>query len=144
MTAFLDTNVLVAACVADHEHHSRALPLVQKAHDGKLDGYVSGHSILEAHTILTRLPRVPRISAGQASTLIADNILKHFSLVTLSAKEYAELSVRLGKEGIIGGMSYDLLHISCAEKCGADQIFTFNVRHFVELAAHLRDKIMAP
>jgi predicted nucleic acid-binding protein len=141
---FLDTNVLVAACVADHEHHARALPVVQKIHAGKAEGFVSAHSILEMHAILTRLPRVPRISAMQASTLIAGNVVKYFSVVALTGKEYGELALKLGQNNVVGGKAYDVLHLTCAEKCGADQIYTFNVRDFAQLAAHLAHKITAP
>lgn len=144
MKAFLDTNVLVAACVLDHEHHARAHPVVQAVHEGKTEGFVSAHSLLETYSILTRLPRVPRISAPQASALIADNVVGHFSIVALTGKEYSDLSLKLGRDGIVGGRSYDLLHLTCAEKCGADKIFTFNVHDFTELAAHLRHKITAP
>jgi len=95
MKEFLDTNVLVAACVADHEHHARALPLVQAVHEGKSEGFISAHSLLETHATLTRLPRVPRISPLQAAALIADNIVKHFSVVALTGKEYSDLCVKL-------------------------------------------------
>jgi predicted nucleic acid-binding protein len=144
MKDFLDTNVLVAACVADHEHHARALPVVQKVHQGKAQGYVSAHSLLETHTALTRLPRAPRISSMQASTLIADNILKHFSVVALTAKEYSQLSLKLGETNAVGGKAYDVLHLACAEKCRADRIYTFNVRDFMQLAGPLASKITAP
>ncbi|MGA3179173.1 MAG: PIN domain-containing protein [Verrucomicrobiota bacterium] len=144
MKDFLDTNVLVAACVADHEHHARALPVVQKVHQGKAQGYVSAHSLLETHATLTRLPRVPRISSMQASTLIADNILKHFSVVALTAKEYSQLSLNLGETNAVGGKAYDVLHLACAEKCRADRIYTFNVREFMQLAGPLASKITAP
>jgi predicted nucleic acid-binding protein len=144
MKLFLDTNVLVAACIADHEHHARAVPLVQTVHDGKAEGFVSGHSLLEAHAILTRLPRSPRITAIEASMLISDNIAKHFSVVALTGKEYSELARKLGQNSVIGGKSYDMLHLCCAEKSGADRIYTFNVRHFSELAPHLAGKISAP
>ena len=144
MKDFLDTNVLVAACLADHEHHARALPLMQKIHEGKTDGFVSAHSILETYAILTRLPRLPRISTMQASTLVADNIVKHFSVVALTGKEYSELSLKLGQNNIVGGRAYDMLHLACAEKCGADRIYTFNVRDFAQLAGHLANRITAP
>jgi|SRR5437016_9463614 len=144
MKDFLDTNVLVAACVADHEHHARALPVVQHVHEGKTEGFVSAHSILETHAILTRLPRVPRVSSMHASTLIADNIVKHFSVVALTGKEYADLFLKLGQNNVVGGKAYDVLHLACAEKCGADRIYTFNVRDFIQLAAHLTSKITAP
>ncbi len=122
MKVFLDTNVFVAACVAGHEHHARALPVVQTVHEGKSEGFVSAHSLLETHAILTRLPRVPRISSMQASTLIADNIVKYFSIVALTGREYSELSLKLGQNNVVGGRIYDVLHLACAEKCGADWI----------------------
>jgi len=144
MKYFLDTNVLVAACVADHEHHARALPLVQAVHEGRAEGFVSGHSLLETHAILTRLPRVPRISSMQASMLITDNIVKYFSVVALTGREYGELSLKLGTDNIVGGKAYDVLHLACAGKCGADRIYTFNVREFTQLAGPLAGKITAP
>ena len=144
MRDFLDTNVLVAACVADHEHHARALPVVQAVHEGRVEGFVSAHSLLETHAILTRLPRVPRISSMQASMLIADNIVKYFSVVALTGREYSELSLRLGTDNIVGGKAYDVLHLACARKCGADRIYTFNVREFTQLAGPLAGKITAP
>src|SRR2546426_11771477 len=103
MKEFLDTNVLVAACVADHEHHARALPIMQKVHEGKAQGFVSAHSILETYAILTRLPRAPRISPIQASALIADNIVNYFSVVALTGREYSELSLKLGRDNVVGG-----------------------------------------
>jgi predicted nucleic acid-binding protein len=144
MRDFLDTNVFVAACVADHEHHARAFPIVQEIHEGKAEGFASAHSLLETHAILTRLPRVPRISSMQASALIADNIVKHFSIVALTGREYSELASKLWQNNIVGGKAYDVLHLTCAEKCGADRIYTFNVRDFVQLAGHLTSKITAP
>jgi predicted nucleic acid-binding protein len=144
MKEFLDTNVLVAACVAGHEHHARALPVVQKVHDGGAEGFVSAHSLLEAHAILTRLPRAPRISPLQASALIAENIVKHFSIVALTGGEYSDLSLRLGENNTAGGRAHDLLHLACAEKCGADRFHTFNVRDFAQIAGPLAGKITAP
>ena len=144
MKDFFDTNVLVAACVRDHEHHARALPVVQMVHEGRRQGFASGHTLLEIHAILTRLPRVPRISPEQASTLVAQNVVKHFSIVALTAEEYGELAANLGRTNVIGGKAYDVLHLTCAEKCQADRILTFNVREFVQLAGHLAKKISAP
>ncbi|MGI8966070.1 MAG: type II toxin-antitoxin system VapC family toxin [Limisphaerales bacterium] len=144
MKFFLDTNVLIAACIQDHEHHARALPVVQKIHDGKAQGFVSAHSLLETFAILTRLPRLPRLTPAQASTLVTDNIIKHFAVVSLSAKEYGELIMKLGQNHIVGGKAYDLLHLECAAKSGADRIYSFSLREFQELAPHLADKIAAP
>jgi predicted nucleic acid-binding protein len=144
MKDFLDTSVLVAACVEDHEHHARALPVVQSIQKGEVEGFVSAHGLLETHAILTRLPRAPRMSAIQSSTLIAENIVKHFSVVALTAKEYCDFSLKLGENNIVGGKVYDALHLMCAEKCGADRIYTFNFRDFVQLAGGIAGKIAAP
>ncbi|HZO85251.1 MAG TPA: PIN domain-containing protein [Verrucomicrobiae bacterium] len=144
MTLFLDTNVVIAACVEEHEHHTRALPLLQSVHTGVNDGCVSGHGILEVYAILTRLPRAPRILPGQAAALVEENILKHFATITLTAKEYGELTSKLGRNGVLGGQAYDVLHLECAEKSDADRIYTFNVRHFASLAPHLTGRIAAP
>ena len=144
MKVFLDTNVLVAACVQEHEHHTRALPLVQAVHSGVHQGLVSGHGILEVYAILTRLPRSPRTTLAQADQLVQENIVKHFGIIALGPREYGALSSKLARGGIGGGQSYDALHLECAEKGGADQIFTFNVRHFAALAPHLSAQIVAP
>jgi predicted nucleic acid-binding protein len=144
MKVFLDTNVIVAACLADHEHHARALPIMEQVHEGKLKGFVSGHTLLEAHSIFTRLPRSPRLTPMQAAAMILENVIKRFTVITLSGREYSDLAEKLGREGIVGGKSYDALHLACAEKSGADQILTFNVSDFSELGAHLRAKIAAP
>lgn len=144
MKVFLDTNVLVAACVDQHEHHARALPLMESVHKGMVQGFVSAHSLLETHAILTRLPRSPRISPSQAATLVHENVVKHFTVVALTAREYGELAARLGRNSVVGGQAYDVLHLECAEKCGAERIYTFNVSHFAGLAAHLSSRIAAP
>jgi len=41
MKVFLDTNVLVAACIEEHEHHSRALPVMESVW-GKVERGVTG------------------------------------------------------------------------------------------------------
>jgi predicted nucleic acid-binding protein len=144
MKVFLDTNLLVAACVEEHEHHSRAYPVVEAVHQGKTDGYVSAHSLLETYVILTRLPRSPRITPIQAAKLVEENIGRHFAVVALSAKEYGQLAQKLGEENVMGGQAYDALHLECAAKCGAERVYTFNVRHFERLGRHLRATISAP
>lgn len=144
MTVFLDANVVIAASVEEHEHHTRALPLIQSVHMGRNEGCVSAHGVLEAYAILTRLPRSPRILPAQAAALLKENILDHFQVIALTSKEYGELLSRLGSDAVLGGQAYDALHLECAEKSRAARIYTFNVRHFANLAPHLSKKIVAP
>jgi predicted nucleic acid-binding protein len=64
--------------------------------------------------------------------------------VALTGKEYSDLSLKLGHNNVVGGKAYDALHLACAEKCGADRIYTFNVPDFMPLAGHMAGKITAP
>jgi predicted nucleic acid-binding protein len=142
--AFFDTNVLVAACVEAHEHHDRALPLLESVLQGRTEGIVSAHSLLETHAVLTKLPRVPRMLPQQAASLIQENIVKPFTVVALTAREHMDLVVTLGREGVLGGRVYDALHLRCAEKAGVDRLYTFDQRHFELLARRLPVKIVVP
>jgi predicted nucleic acid-binding protein len=47
-------------------------------------------------------------------------------------------------KGWTGGRVYDALHLHCAKKTFCDRIYTFNVRHFQQLAPDLADRITAP
>jgi predicted nucleic acid-binding protein len=144
VTVFFDTNVAVAACVEEHEHHTRALAAMEAVHAGDNDGCISAHGILEVYAILTRLPRSPRILPSQAAALVEENVLKHFKVVALTPGEYREIISKLSRTAVAGGQVYDVLHLECAEKGGAERIFTFNVRHFATLAPHLAARIVAP
>lgn len=145
MKIFLDTNVLIAACLAEHEHHDRALPWMQTVHERKAAGFVSAHSLLEVYSTLTRLPRSPRMHPLQAVSLVEENVARHFTQIALSAREYLELINQLGKAGTAGGQVYDALHLACAKKSGAERVFTFNLGHFRNLAdGELRSRIVGP
>ena len=145
MRIFFDTSVLLAACIEEHVHHERALAVLTPAQEKRHEGFTSGHAVLEMYSAMTRMPRSPRMLAAQALMLIQENILKHITLVVLTAKEYAELLQKISVDGTVGGQTYDALHISCAEKCNAERIYTLNARHFQHVAKEtLRSKIVAP
>jgi predicted nucleic acid-binding protein len=145
MKVFLDTNVLIAACVQDHEHHSRAVPILEQVHEKKVTGFLSAHSLLEMLAVLTRLPRSPRITPQEAGSAIEVNFLSHFLPVALTGKEYGEFVIQSARAGIAGGQAYDALILRCAEKCGAERIYTFDVRHFQQLASkELAARLAAP
>jgi predicted nucleic acid-binding protein len=141
---FIDTSVLVASSIEHHEHYPRALALLERIHDGHDRRYTGAHNLTETFAVLTRLPLLPRISPAEATTILKDNILAQFEIVTLTAKQHSDWILALGRKEICGGAIYDALAIRYAEKISADQIFTFNVRHFREIAPHLADRISGP
>jgi predicted nucleic acid-binding protein len=142
--AYFDTAVLVASCVADHAHHGQAIAAFQAVRAKKTKGYVSAHGLAEFFAVLTRTPFAPPIFPAEAWQLLSENILSNFEIVVLSAKEYQEAIRRCSQNGWAGGRVYDILHIRSAQKAACDRIYTFNVRHFQQLAPESRDRIGSP
>jgi predicted nucleic acid-binding protein len=119
--------------------------IVETVHRTQASGSVSAHSLVEVYSTLTRLPRSPRIPPQEAALLIQENILKHFSVVAITGKEYADFVLDSAKLGLVGGQIYDALILRCAEKSGAERIYTFNVRHFQSLASSsIAPRIVVP
>jgi predicted nucleic acid-binding protein len=142
---YIDTNVLIAACLEEHPHHSQSFELLTKVRNSTLQGCISSHTLAEFYSVLTRAPFSPRVHPAEAGRLLEDNILPHFELVALSPDDYKTVLASCAKAGWIGGVVYDALHLHCAQKAGCQRIYTFNVKDFRALApSGLQDKITAP
>lgn len=145
MRVFLDTSVLVAAVLADHEAHARAFAALERVLGGLDDGVVSGHSLAEMYAVLTRLPTPFRHTPEQALLSIEENVIPHFELCSLSGRDYATLVREAALIGIQGGTVYDAVLLKCAAKAGVERIYTFNVQHFQAAAPkNLSSIITAP
>jgi predicted nucleic acid-binding protein len=145
MKVFCDTNVLVAAFLQGHPHHNNARPVLERIKAGRDDGFVAAHSLAEAYAVLTRLPGSNQVAPIVAWQLIIENVLKGFTVVHLTAKEYADTLTRVAQNGVEGGKTYDALLLAAAAKSGADRIYTTNVRHFQSLAdEQMAARIAAP
>jgi len=145
MEVFFDTNVLVASCAETHVHHNQAAPAVARVVAGQDRGFYSMHSIAEVFFTLTRMPVQPRIHAAEATRLMAHNILGSFEAIPLTKEDYLAALETMVSGGWKGAKIYDALLLRCAEKSGAERIYTFNVSDFRQLASgNLRDKICTP
>jgi predicted nucleic acid-binding protein len=143
--AYLDTNVLVAASVEDHQHHIQSFDLVQAIKGGHLQGCISTHGLAEFYSVLTRAPFQPRIHPAEAGRFLDENILPYFDLVVLSAGDYKAVLRSCSAAGLIGGVVFDALHLHSAQKAGCERIYTFNVKDFRVLAPkELEHMITAP
>jgi predicted nucleic acid-binding protein len=144
MRAYIDTAVLVAASVAGHPHHIPARATLQMVRKKTVIGHISGHGLSEIYAVLTSAPFAPPIYPSEAWKLLSTNVLPYFEIVTLTHQMYRDTIEQCADKGWIGGRIYDALHLCCARKAACDRIYTFNVRHFQQLAPELADRIGAP
>jgi predicted nucleic acid-binding protein len=144
MTAFVDTSVLVAACIRQHPHYERARPVLEAISGGKDDGLASAHSLAEMFSALTSVPVTPRILPAEARAIIATNVQRHFRLVDATVAMYERAMEACVGRGLGGGKVYDALLIECARISNAQRIYTFNLSDFRRLAPDLSDRLAAP
>jgi predicted nucleic acid-binding protein len=141
---FLDTSVLIAAVIAKHDSHAKALPLLQRVLNGKDEGFVAAHSLAEMYSILTKLPPPYRHSPEQALLSIEENVLKYFKIFSLDGSDYAALIRAAAVAGIQGGTVYDAVLLKSAEKANPDRIYTLNLKHLHAVAAESRESKLSP
>ena len=139
--ALLDSSVLISIAQTNHTHHIPSLELWRLLESKRVA--VSTHAIAETYAILTALPPSFRLSPRKAEGAIHE-FLKHAHAISLSTDDYLNALEQTARSGHSSGMIYDALHLACARKCNADQIYTWNVRHFRTLAPDLAHKILAP
>ena len=144
MKAYFDTNILIAAFIQEHPHHTQSFRLVERVVNGTLRAYSSAHTLCEFYSVVTRAPFRPRVQPGEAGRYLEENILPHFELVALSREDYRDLLRIWINAGLVGGVVYDTLHLKCAQKSGCDRIYTWSAADFQSLAPHLPAKICTP
>ncbi len=105
-----DTSVLVPALVPWHPDHVAT----KNALTGV--GVVPAHVLIEAFSVLTRLPAPHRVAPADAAAVLQALPLK---LVTLPAAKYAALIPHFGDQGIRGGAVYDAVVAATARHHGA-------------------------
>jgi len=90
---------------------------------------ISLHSRAELYSVLTGMPRNPRISPATAQRMIRVNLGACVN-VALEAEDYEAVMDRVLKYQLAGGIVYDALIAQCALKIGATAIVTLNAKHF--------------
>ncbi|ANM30612.1 hypothetical protein ABI59_15070 [Acidobacteria bacterium Mor1] len=140
----LDTSVLVAATLAEHEHHEVALPWLSRAHRDDFELLVAGHSVAEMFSVLTRYPLRPRLSPTGAARIIRESVKSKARIVALTPTEYLSTVQQVADLELRGGIVYDALIARAAEKGGADQLVTLNLRHFKRAWPPIADRLVDP
>jgi len=132
MRVLLDTNCLVAAAIAQHEHHRVTVIDLSRRRAAGQAIVMAAHAVLEAYAVLTRLPPPHRLSAGDAWTIL-DRNWGASEIVALTAAESWRALRDLAALDITGGRTHDGCLAAAARKGKCDELLTWNVRHFSAL-----------
>ena len=130
-TAF-DTSVIVAALLTWHDHHQAAQTCLNDALESEAKPILPLPAIMEAYSIMTRLPPQFRVSAFAANHLL-DQLRPQVQVVALEGAEVWTLINQLTIAGVIGGAAHDAHIVACVRKTDAKQLATFNVKDFARL-----------
>lgn len=141
MKAFFDTSVMVAAFWGDHADHDASLRVFVEAN--RETGACGIHSLAEVYATMTALPIRPILASEQAF-LFVQQIVERITTITLDQAEYMDAMRELSDRGMAGGRVYDALLLACARKSRAETIYTWNVKHFCQIAPNMTERIRTP
>ncbi|HEY1679509.1 MAG TPA: PIN domain-containing protein [Candidatus Sulfotelmatobacter sp.] len=141
MKFFLDTAVLVAAVLEEHEHYARSFSVLSGSSPSA--AFCAAHNLAEVYVTLTRYPGRDRLSAEQA-LLSLEKIEERLTVVTLDAVAYSAAIRRFAALGIVGAALYDGLIAACALKAKVDVIYTWNVADFMRLGDDVARRVRTP
>jgi predicted nucleic acid-binding protein len=134
MGAFLpDTNVMVAALCAWHEHHERAISEMEHRLAARESLVVAAPALVEAYAVLTRLPPPHRLSPHDANALLESSFLAGRAPAVLDGAAYRSILREAADRAIAGGRVYDWVIAACAKRARVKTLLTFNTRDFVSL-----------
>ena len=133
--------MLVAAFWGDHASHDVSLELF--AHSQKESAACGIHSLAEVYAAITALPVRPVLAPEQV-VLFVEQIPTRLTTITLDETEYMNSIREIGERGLAGGRIYDGLLLACARKSEAETIYTWNLKHFRQLAPDLAQHIRTP
>ena len=132
MRVVVDASCLVAAALPQHEHHRATLADLGRRRTVGHTLIMAAHALLEAYAVLTRLPPPHRLAPADASAIL-DRTWGPSESVALTATETWRVLRHHGAAGLPGGRVYDGVIGACAQKAKADELLTWNLRHFADL-----------
>lgn len=144
MKVLTDTSVLIAAMVESHPDHERAFSWLRQAKQGRIDLFVSTHTLAELYAVLTTLPVQPRLSPDTARRLIREDVEAVADVVDLRATDYRQVLDDLSALGVSGGVIYDALAVRAARKANVDRLITLNVGDFRRVWPDAGEILQAP
>src|SRR5438046_8422458 len=124
---------MIAAVCSWHEHHSRIVQELETRFTNKQQMVLAAPALVEAYSVLTRLPAPHRIGPTEALVLLESNFVRGRKIVALTAVAYCALLRKAPESAIAGGQTYDAVIAACARKAKVGTLLTFNEVHFAAL-----------
>ena len=112
-----------------HEHHERTVNDLEKRRAARQRLIMAAPAMLEAYSVLTRLPPPHRLTAADTLHLLDKN-WGHEQGVALAFEEYWKLLHEESARKITGGRVHDALMARCARKAKAEELLTWNIADF--------------
>ena len=92
---------------------------------------------------MTALPVRPPIAPDQA-LLFLEQLREKVAIVPLTENDYFETAQKVAQFAVTGGRIYDALLLAAARKVEAKHVYTWNIRHFQQIAPQLARRIRTP
>ena len=132
---------MVGAFWADHTEHDASLKVFVAAH--RKSAACGIDSLAEVYATMTALPVRPVLAPEQV-WLFVQQIAERLTLVSLLEDEYLRTLSEAAERRLSSGRVYDALLVACARKSQAEIIYTWDVKHFRQIATDLADRIRTP
>lgn len=129
----IDTSVIVAAHLTQHEHHRAAFQAVERTLEVEEQIILPMPSLVEAYAVLTRIPAPNRLSPADAFRVLKASLESVSQIAALSDQDAWPFFADLSSNNFVGRATYDCQIIACAVKAGAERILTLNSRDFQRL-----------
>ena len=141
MQRFFDTSVLVPVFLVDHPHHQASIELFAQC--SQATAACASHSLAELYSTLTRIPPPHRATPEQAVQCVLQ-VCQRLRLISLDGPGYVAAIQVAASNQISGGTIYDALIAACALDSNAEQVFTWNLRHFDRFGPEFSARLFTP
>jgi predicted nucleic acid-binding protein len=125
---------MVAAVCSWHEHHDRATQAITERLKLKQTMIVAAPALVEAYSVLTRLPAPHRMAPADALTLLEANFFLNTRVIALTTANYRSVLRAAPDAGVAGGRIYDSVIAASARRAKVQALLTFNEAHFTSFA----------
>ncbi len=130
-----DTTCIVASVSHWHQFHQRARAEIDRRRAQAETMTLAAPALVEAYSVLTRLPRPLRLAPAGAFQILEANFFSRGQVIALDHESYLDALRHASFRGTAGGGIYDAVIAACALSVNVDALLTFNARHFRDFAA---------